>query len=115
MKTSRELLIENGFHKSPNVYFNSFTGESDHSKERFNNGITKPKNPDVFGRYEGVEAVESGFLVFYDHGKLCDNSVINFPKYATEENYEGAFLRLKKFIMMNYEFCGGLPSGIYGD
>lgn len=115
MKTSRQILIENGFHKSPNTYFNSFKGDFDRSKERFNNGITSPKNEDVFKRYEGIEATEFGFCVFYDHGMLCDNSVINFPKYATEENFEGAFQRLKKFIIQNYEFCGGLPANLFND
>lgn len=42
-----------------------------------------------------------GFQLFTTHGLIAPPSRMNFPKYATEESFAGAFERLYAFMKLN--------------
>lgn len=111
---TRRILLENGFTRNPNTFFNCFSGE--YMKiERWNNQVTKPNNKSALGWYEGINPTDTGFELWFSHGRLDDPSVLRFPKYATELDYKGAFDRLMNFIKANYEYEPGLPAFMFGD
>lgn len=113
-KTARETLLANGFHRSPNTYFCCFDGQFYKQFERWGNQISEPLSECV-KRYEGIEATEFGFSILFDHGKLCPFSLLHFPKWATEEDFTGAFERMGQFIKTHYKWEGGLAAGIWGN
>lgn len=112
---TRKLLLQHGFTRSPNSYFSSYSGEFKPDIERWNNQITKPKEPAALKRFEGVNPTDAGFEVIFDHGRLAETSVLRFPRYGTEPDYWGAFERLMLFIVTHYEFEPGMPGFMFGD
>jgi hypothetical protein len=67
-----------------------------------------------FDTYE-IIALDWGFQLIKDNGKIAPPTQINFGKYVTESNFDAAFNRAMDFVKHNCNVNEGLPSFIWGD
>ena len=94
------ILLENKFNRNPNGITLFWEGE-----ENLPFGTTW-----TCGYGVDVIPTEWGFQIFTTHGKIAPSTKINFPKYATEQDFNGAFIRLMQYITKNYDRQEALPA-----
>ena len=94
------ILLENKFNRNPNGVTLFWEGEK-----------SLPFGTTWSCGY-GVDIIPEawGFQIFIPHGKIAPSTKINFPKYATESDFNGAFTRLMEYVTKNYERQTGLPA-----
>ena len=105
MTKTEKILKEKGYSRNPNGTTVLFEGCDN-----------LPIGATWLGKYHAdVIATEYGFKIFDTHGYLCPPTEIQFPKYATEDNFVNAYSRMAEFLAKNYPLSGTLPAYAWGD
>lgn len=114
-QTAEQILSLNGYMKSPNYGEYNQGGRKISIAFPFSPKLRKPKGE--LNMSDIILCKAWGFQVIIGHGGIIcpEDTFINFPKWATENDLLGAFARMEDFFNQNYEFLPGLPAYIWGE
>lgn len=110
------ILSMKGYHRSPNYGRYYVNGERISVPYPWGANLRKPKHGGGFGMPDIILCGDHGYTIVISHGGRISptDTLIQFPKWATENDFLGAFSRMENYIKHNYEYLPGLAAWSQG-